>query len=71
MRQKRADVLPGGADKGRLGVVGRVPGAHAELEPALCVDRQLDRPEPPGMVMLGREVLRVNRVPYMSSVRRR
>ena len=52
---REAHVLPCRADEGGLGVVRRIPGANAELEPTLGVDRHLSRPEAPGVVMLRSE----------------
>ena len=45
-------LLPSGADKSRLGIVRRVPSPDAELQPALCVNRKIDFPEPPSVIML-------------------
>ncbi len=47
-----SDSLPRRAHVCGLGVVRRVPGSAAELEPALRVDRYLDLPQAPCMVML-------------------
>ena len=62
--------LPSRTNERRLGVVRRVPGADAELEPALCVDREGDRPQTPSVVVLLRQLVRGYSVPDVSAVDR-
>lgn len=46
------NLLPGGANICRLGVVGRIPGTDTELEPALGIDGNIDVPQAPRMIVL-------------------
>ena len=52
MRDLAKDALPSRTDECRLGVVVAVPSTDAELEPAFGVDWHLNRPKPPGVIML-------------------
>ena len=53
MRDLAKDALPSRTDECRLGVVVAVPSTNAEFEPALRIHGDLDRPEPPSVVVLG------------------
>lgn len=50
--------LPRRADKRRLCVVRRIPGSDAELQPALRIDRNINLPQAPGVIVLFQSEIR-------------
>lgn len=55
--------LPGTPDICWLRVHGIVPGPNTAFDPALCINREINLPEPPGIVILGAHVLKGDFVP--------
>ncbi|KAH0445717.1 molybdopterin binding oxidoreductase, partial [Aureobasidium melanogenum] len=69
----RSDVqipIPGRSHIGRLGVHGIVPCSDTQLQPTLSVDRKINLPKPPGIVILLTHVLVGDFIPDAAAIAR-